>query len=134
MVALMTNRGISQSEIAVALGLSRQRVGQMLDKAEEAGIPTTRRQAKKMSKCRTCDREIPRGRKFCSKECVPQRKLGGRSSNIEVILLECSGCGARFSRTKRLQYIANKTAERRGKSSERRFCTRECYLKNGLNG
>lgn len=132
MVALMTNRGIRQTEIAAALGVSRQRVGQMLNKAERAGLATTRRQVKAAKKCRTCGSDLPKGKKFCSKECRPQRKFGGHSSNIEVTVMVCSGCGVKFSRTRRLQYISIKTAERRGKIPKRHFCTRECYLKNGL--
>ncbi len=130
-IALLSKNGMKQSEIAKLLGVSRQRVGQLVDKAEKLGIEINRRQLKK-SKCFNCDKEYLGNNKYCSKECANKRlrKFGGPSSTVELEIFTCDGCGTKFSRTKRLTYIRNKTSEKRGKPLNRVFCTQTCYLKN----
>lgn len=135
-IATMTTRGLSQADIARIMGLTRQRVGQIIDKAAAMGIRVVRRQLK-YSICPVCGAsnraKINGG--YCSVGCrakAPRKhKFGGPSSSIEIDVLVCDGCGVKFSRTRRLQYISMKTSEYRGKPSERKFCTRECYHKNG---
>lgn len=130
-IELLSKSGMKQSEIARVLGVSRQRIGQLIDKAEKLGIEITRRQLKK-KKCFQCNKEYSNNNKYCSKECASKnpRKFGGPSSTIEIEVLKCDGCGTKFSRTKRLTYIRNKSSERRGKELKRVFCTQVCYLKN----
>lgn len=133
MIGLLTSQGMTQSQIAKQLGISRQRVGQLADRAERAGIVVVRRQIKKRN-CPNCGVEYTHRRKFCSKACslMAPRKFGGPSSGIVVDVMTCDGCGTKFSRTKRLSYIRQKTCEYKGtKMLERSFCTKECYLKNG---
>lgn len=133
MIGLLTSQGMTQSQIAKELGISRQRVGQLADRAERKGIAVVRRQIKKRI-CPNCGTEHTYKKKFCSKECrmMAPRKFGGPTSSIEVQIMTCDGCGTKFSRTKRLSYIRDKVREYRGKDMlKRSFCTRECYLKNG---
>jgi hypothetical protein len=132
-IALMTIQGINQTKIAEKMKITKQRVGQLVDKAERAGIPVLRRQIKK-SKCATCGLDYIGKNKFCSKKCrsMSPRSFGGPSSQIEVEIMLCDGCGTKFSRTRRLIYIGRKVAEKTGKELKRTFCTRDCYLKNGV--
>jgi predicted DNA-binding protein (UPF0251 family) len=133
-IAQMTMKGMTQTLIAKTMGISKQRIGQLIDKAEKAGFNVMRRQIKK-SNCKSCGKEYKRNmRKFCSPECRMSfpRKFGGPSSSIEVEIMTCDGCGTRFSRTKRLTYIRNKTSARKGKVPNRVFCTRECYSEHGV--
>ena len=137
MMALMTTKGISQTKIAEIFGVSKQRIGQILDKAANEGIPVVRRQIKRQI-CPSCGAENRKKSKggFCSRECrlkVKPPKCGGPASTIQMAVFVCDGCGIKFSRTNRLDYIGRKTAERRGKVPKRKFCTRECYLKNGVS-
>lgn len=131
-IALLTVQGLTQTEIAVKIGVSKQRVGQLIDKAQRAGFAVVRRQIKK-TKCFNCGLEYAGKNKFCSKNCrsTSPRKFGGPSSEIQVEIMVCDGCGIKFSRTRRLSYIRKKTSERTGRDLRRIFCTRDCYLKNG---
>lgn len=136
-IAAMTTRGLSQSDIARITGLTRQRIGQIVDKAQRMGIRVVRRQLKYKTcpVCGTSNRSKIYGG-YCSKHCKSKappkkRKFGGPSSSIEIDVILCDGCGCKFSKTKRLQYIARKVSEYRGKPAMRSFCTRECYHKNG---
>lgn len=130
-MALMTIQGMTQTQIAKKMGISKQRVGQLIDKAESAGIPVLRRQVRK-NKCAACGVEYAGKNKFCSKQCwgTFPRNFGGPSSQIQLRIMVCHGCGTKFSRTRRLIYIGKKVAEKTGKELKRTFCTRECYLKN----
>jgi DNA-binding MarR family transcriptional regulator len=131
-IALMTIQGMTQTKIAEKMGITKQRVGQLVGKAERAGIPVLRRQIKK-SRCAACSLEYIGKNKFCSKKCrnmVP-RNFGGPSSEIQLEIMLCDGCGTKFSRTRRLIYIGRKVAEKNGKVLKRTFCTRDCYFKNG---
>lgn len=126
-IALMT-KYMSQSKIAEHLGVSRQRIGQLLNKAESLGMNVVRRHLKK-SICQNCGIEHLGNNKFCSKECRAQspRKFGGPASQIQVEIFTCDGCGVKFSRTRRLTYIREKMSERRGKKLKRVFCSQKCY-------
>jgi len=132
-IALMTIQGMTQTAIAEKIGVTKQRVGQLVDKAERAGIPVVRRQVRR-SKCANCGVEYASKNKFCSKKCRSMfpRNFGGPSSEIQVEIMVCDGCGTKFSRTRRLIYIGKKGAERTGRTLKRTFCTRDCYLKNGV--
>lgn len=135
-IATMTTRGMTQADIARIMGLTRQRVGQIVDKAAAMGIQVVRRQLK-YKICPACgakNRSKIHGG-YCSSACKAKappkmHRIGGPSSAIEIDVLVCDGCGVKFSRTRRLQYISMKTSERRGKTAKRKFCTRECYHKN----
>lgn len=131
-IALMTRQGNTQTKIAEHMGLSKQRIGQLMDKAEKLGLEVVRRHRKK-STCVNCGSVYLGGNKFCSEECLKSRpkKFGGPSSSIQVEIMMCDGCGSEFSRTRRLTYIRNKTSERTGRPFKRVFCTKECYQKNG---
>lgn len=132
-IAQMTIQGVNQTKIAEKMGITKQRVGQLLDKAEQVGIPVMRRQIRK-SKCAMCGSVYVGKNKFCSKVCrsMSPRNFGGPSSEIEVEIMCCDGCGTKFSRTRRLIYIGRKVAEKNGKVLKRTFCTRDCYHKNGV--
>lgn len=132
-IALMTMQGLTQTKIAEKMGITKQRVGQLLDKAERAGFAVTRRQVKRRT-CAFCGVEYLGINKFCSEKCrnMQPRKFGGPSSSIQVQIMVCSGCGTKFSRTNRLTYIGMKIAEKTGKSLKRAFCTKDCYFKNGV--
>lgn len=130
-IALMTTQGMAQTKIAKKMGITRQRVGQLLDKAERAGFAVVRRQVK-INSCALCGVQYQGINKFCSDKCrsMQPRKFGGPSSGIQIQIMVCSGCGTKFSRTNRLIYINRKIAEKTGKSLKRVFCTKDCYLKN----
>lgn len=124
-----------QSDIARMMGVSRQRVGQLMDRAEKFGLVVVRRQIRH-EVCPTCGAVHRRKNKYCSRTCriaAHPPKFGGPSSNIEVEILTCDGCGVKFSRTRRQTYIGEKLAERRGKSPpKKKFCTRQCYHERGM--
>lgn len=131
-IALLTIQGFTQTKIAQKLGITKQRVGQLVDKAVRAGFPVVRRQIRKNT-CATCGVQYAGKNKFCSKNCrsMAPRDFGGPSSQIEMKIMVCDGCGTKFSRTRRLIYIGKKVGEKTGKILKRTFCTQECYLKNG---
>jgi hypothetical protein len=133
-VAEMTTKGYNQTRIAEILGISKQRVGQIIDKAALNGIHVVRKQLKYRS-CPNCGEKHRQKRLFCSLSCrlsMSPPKFGGPASSIEVEVIVCDGCGTKFSRTRRLTYIGMKTAQRNGKTLKRKFCTRDCYHKNGI--
>lgn len=133
-VARFTRVGLRQSDIARIMGVSRQRIGQLADAAERAGLVVVRRQVRQET-CPVCGVVHRRKNPYCSRVCrlsANPPKFGGPSSNIEVEIMTCDGCGVKFSRTRRQIYLGKKTVEYRGrKPLEKKFCTRECYQKRG---
>lgn len=129
-VARFTRVGLRQSDIARIMGVSRQRVGQLADKAEEAGFVVVRRQVRQET-CPVCGAVHRRKNPYCSGACArvaKPPKFGGPSSTIEMEIFTCDGCGVKFSRTRRQTYLGKKLVERKGKGPlKRKFCTRECY-------
>lgn len=133
-MAIMSQNGMSQSDIAKKTGLSRQRIHQILNKASGMGMLIVRRQ-KKEKICPSCGiRHVMKVKGgFCSAICrkkVNPPKFGGPSSCLEVDIMTCDGCGVKFSRTKRLSYIYQRATLKRGRVPKRKFCTTECYNKN----
>lgn len=133
-VARFTRVGLKQSDIARIMGVSRQRVGQLADRAEAAGLVVVRRQVRQET-CPVCGAVHRRKNPYCSRSCrlaANPPKFGGPSSNIEVEIFTCDGCGVKFSRTRRQIYLGKKLVERRGKKPlEKKFCTKECYHNRG---
>lgn len=131
-MALLTQEGYSFNKIAKMYGLSRQRVHQILKKAEQEGCDVKKyKQQKKMSTCVVCKKEfLPKyTRKTCGKECLKElreqlnsRLRGSIYSRYESISLTCKNCNKTFQRTKHLEYVVSK----RNKTTNR-FCCRTCF-------
>lgn len=100
------NLSISMAEIAKKVGISRQRVYQILRKD---GFPTRRRVLKNQYECLVCGAVTEH--KFCSKECKIKWK------QIPVV---CTRCGKLFLRN-RSQLLNN---YRRHDSTL--FCSKHC--------
>lgn len=140
-------KGMTQTEIASVIGVTRARVNQLAAAVIASGLPFMRRQdVPTEKKTCMCGRSftVPvhnaalMGRKFCSQRCRLKHmtyRSGGPSSRKEVVTLKCAGCGEKFERTKRLMYITEKSAGYRGKTvSDRKYCTQQCYLNHRYGG
>lgn len=135
-VSELSSKGMSQSEIARRLGVTRARVNQLVDRAEKWGLPVVRRKAPAMEARRcvcgivfTCRKSS--SQQYHSVECARNwcHKRGGKSSEYVYRKFTCSGCGSKFERSNRLEYIRAKVGEYRGKPlSGRRYCTHTCYI------
>lgn len=149
-MALLTQQGYSLNKIAQLYGISRQRVHQILKKAEKAGCDVKKYiRPKKIvicTNCVICKQQFSCGstiKKTCSDKCLKELRIqlnsrlrGGTHSRYEFISLTCKNCNKTFQRSKHLEYIVsirNKTTNR--------FCSRICFFtyrnqkitKNNLN-
>jgi NADH pyrophosphatase NudC (nudix superfamily) len=99
------------ASIAKELGLSRERVRQILSKLE---MPT--RFYPEMKECSQCHTifEVRRNRKFCSRDCANKSKV-----RTEVVEANCGGCGAVLYR--RPYRIRSKSGNV--------YCNKECQHK-----
>ncbi len=140
------NEGLNAVDIAKRLGISRERVRQLLHKPENLGQlnehpddrqPISTAMIKYTCQNPNCGKEFEatrgsgRGHRFCTRECFltappeirfPDRKTP-KSSEFVTLTLTCKGCGVAFERSQRLQNIHNYAG------AKNFYCSRDCYLK-----
>jgi len=102
---------ISTKNLSVILGLSRQRVDQILKKNN---LPTNTRNDKSAS-CEYCHNPCVKPRKYCSRECL---------SNSRKLDFTCEECGIIF---KRGVTYANMRVVRNYKHT---WCSKQCQGKS----
>jgi transcription elongation factor Elf1 len=100
------NLSITMSEIAKRVGVSRQRVYQILHKD---GFPTKRRVLKNQYECLVCGAASEH--KFCSKEC---------KINWKQIPVVCTRCGKLFLRNR------NQLLNNYRRHNDALFCSKHC--------
>lgn len=111
-----TEEKVSQTELAKIIGVSRQRVAQLVETNDLGYVVKTRDDNRR--KCVVCGNIMDRNKfgRYCSDEC----KLILRKRNYYVTL-KCATCGNEFS-VRKSEY----KARLRNKQTEDFFCTKQC--------
>jgi hypothetical protein len=131
-VKLWNEKGLAQTGISRELGVSRQRVAQILHKhSHELNVPLKdRRQPmpRKSRPCPVCGNEIVlcvSSRKYCSKACRHAALIAKAApwSRLARVNLVCETCGKKFTRPKHQQSISEVCG------SEHIYCSQKCYWK-----
>jgi len=130
----LREHGLTLEQIGEIYGITRERVRQLC-----AGIKSP--DLRTRVDCCVCGAEFiraERNSKYCGDECRKKgrielcRQRNTKFSKYATIDLTCAGCGIKFKRANRLEGIAKCGRVSQGKKdSGRRFCSRECYYKNG---
>ena len=128
----LLNQGISAANIAKQLGISRQRVYQIKDKAVELGaIQWERSNTAQVKTCPVCQREFTGNNKTCSQVCAKQSVSRKNTKNSKwsrntYTTFECTNCGQTFQRSNYMKAIreAGEAAP-----TNHYFCSRNCNLK-----
>ena len=107
---------ISQSDLADIVGVSRQRVAQLIEQNDLRDVIITREDMKR--RCVDCGEKMEADKfgKYCSDEC----KLKLRSEKYYVTL-KCATCGKDFT-IRKSEY----KARCRNKTSDVFFCSKKC--------
>jgi len=133
-IAKMSANGMKQAEIARVIGVSRARIGQLFDKAEQMNISVVRKFPARMKKvkcpcgkifeCKESSKKIYHSTK-CAQKLIQRPLKGGKYSRYEFVILTCDGCGLLFKRTNYLHQITLMTC--RKDKPKKNFCTKKCY-------
>jgi len=107
-----TNPCATLQEMGDRLGVSRERIRQMLNKLE---LPTRHYSEKKMVGCLECGSLIKEGKEFCNVKC---RK------SYNSVLVTCSQCGKLIKR-KPSMVLSSKSRIRKGYKGNY-YCDRKC--------
>ncbi|MDH3583779.1 MAG: hypothetical protein OER86_06155 [Phycisphaerae bacterium] len=131
----MRLEGMTLAAIADVMGISRARVGQITQKYRVPSPPRARLPEKVAERCGHCGAEflIKRGnkRKYCNPACRRDAQSHKPSSHYGTVDLVCDGCGEHFERSKHVFQIGLWMARKRGRSTKRNFCCRDCYTRHG---
>lgn len=132
----LRKEGLTLAQIGEIYDITRERVRQLCVGIKSPDLRTR-------SICCVCGAEFiraERNSKYCGDECRKKgrielcRQRNTKFSKYATIDLTCAGCGIKFKRANRLEGIAKCGRVSQGKKdSGRRFCSRECYYKNGHN-
>jgi predicted nucleic acid-binding Zn ribbon protein len=111
-----TDEKVSQAELAKIVGVSRQRIAQLVEINDLGHVVKTRENNQR--KCIVCDQDMDHDKfgRYCSDEC----KLLLRKQNFYVTL-KCATCGGEFS-IRKSEY----KARLRNKQTEDFFCSKKC--------
>jgi hypothetical protein len=129
-VVKLWNSGLAQTSIHYELGVSRQRVAQLLRRhSDELNVPIKDRRepvARTIRYCAVCGKELDpaiSSRKYCSKTCRRKAVIarGAPWSRVASVKLKCEACGRRFTRSHYLQKISEIGG------SQHVYCSKDCY-------
>ena len=131
----LREQGLTLKEIGGMYKITRERVRQLCEGVKKPDL-------RERVNCRVCETEYiraERNSKYCGDECRKKglselwRQKNAKFSLHATIELICTGCGVKFERANRLEGIAECGRKTKGKKDTgRRFCSKECYWKNGV--
>ena len=108
-----TNPCATLQEMGNRLGVSRERIRQMLNKME---LPTRHYTDKKMVGCLECGNPIEEGKKFCDRKC---------QNAYNKILVTCNQCGKLIERIPSVVIFTERRVRMGYKGNF--YCDRKCF-------
>lgn len=133
-VVEMLEQGIMASKIAKQLGISRQRVYQIKDKAVDLGkLKWQSTKIAQIKTCPVCSGQFVGSNKSCSRGCANQlisltNTKNSKWSRNTFSTLVCKECGKSFKRSNFLRAIRER-ADTKSDPTNNFFCGRSCNVK-----